>query len=65
MSVCVSVCVCNLIKNLSRKIMDRGFRSSNEMLENVTFDSVTFVEETLPINDGEFCCGSDGVTLAA
>ena len=46
--------------------MDRGFRSSNdEMLENVTFDSVTFVEETLPINDGEFCCGSDGVTLAA
>ena len=45
--------------------MDRGFRSSNdEMLENVTFDSVTFVEETLPINDGEFCCGSDGVTLA-
>ena len=45
--------------------MDRGFRSSNEMLENVTFDRVTFVEETLPINDGAFCCGSDGVTLAA
>ena len=45
--------------------MDRGFRSSNEMLENVTFDSVTFVEETLPINDGEFCCGSDGATFSS
>ena len=36
-----------------------------EMLENVTFDSVTFVEETLPINDGEFCCGSDGATFSS
>ena len=60
------ICVSNLIKNLSAEDYGRGFRSSNdEMLENVTFDSVTFVEETQPINDGEFCCGSDGVTLAA
>ena len=60
------ICVCSLIKNLSAE--DYGSRISqlhDEMLENVTFDSVTFAEETLPINDGEFCCGSDGVTLAA
>ena len=49
------ICVSNLIKNLSAE--DYGSRISqlhDEMLENVTFDSVTFVEETLPINDGEF-----------
>ena len=58
--------VSNLIKNLSAE--DYGSRIPQRpmrMLENVTFDSVTFVEETLPINDGEFCCGSDGATFSS
>ena len=39
--------------------------SAMRTLENGTFDSVTFVQETWPMNDAKNSSGSDGATLAA